>query len=321
MISFIVIGLNEGRKLRKCFESIYKSIEFNKVMKYEIIYVDSKSTDNSIQVAQEFEEINIYYINGKCNAAIGRNVGAKEAKGTILFFIDADMEISKDFLAMVLDKNLKIKYNLVTGIVVDYVDGIENIHRLDDDEFLSGGIFIIKKEIWDTVKGMKTKYKTGENADLGLRLIKIGFPIIRIPEIITKHHTVPYLSKSRIWKMTWDKSKYYSRCVLYRDHIFNKHMYPFLWKNDKTFILLSFIIVASFIFTSFTLLFITVYLVLIGIRSCKQVRHLHVAELFLYFIIFDILNIFYFIIFFPTNHKETYYMVNKQKIATTQTGI
>ena len=48
MISFIVIGRNEGWKLTKCFESIYDTINYNKLINYEIIYVDSASTDDSI---------------------------------------------------------------------------------------------------------------------------------------------------------------------------------------------------------------------------------------------------------------------------------
>jgi len=40
MISFIVIGKNEGWKLTKCFESIFNTVAYNQVMNYELIYVD-----------------------------------------------------------------------------------------------------------------------------------------------------------------------------------------------------------------------------------------------------------------------------------------
>ena len=105
MISFIVIGRNEGWKLTKCFESIYDTINYNKLINYEIIYVDSASTDDSIDRAKNFNEVKIYIITGKFNAAIARNIGAKEAKGDVFFFIDGDMEILPDFLPLVYNEN------------------------------------------------------------------------------------------------------------------------------------------------------------------------------------------------------------------------
>lgn len=313
MLSFIVIGYNEERNLRRCFNSIYKTCKFIKNLKYEIIYVDSKSTDKSVQIAKEYQNIRIYSITGKCNAAIGRNIGAKESKGTILFFIDADMELNETFLNKVFDKDRKIKFNLVTGTVIDYVDDVEYQYRIDEEKFISGGIFLIKKDIWDKMTGMRTKYKTGENADLGLRLIKKGFPITRLPETIANHYTIPYLSKSRIWKMIWDKSVFYSRCILYRDHIFNKHMYKFLWKNDKTFICLASFIGISLLLPGILLYLGIAYLLLVGIRSFKQVKHLHVAELFMYFIVFDFLNLIYFFVFFPKAPEPEYKIINDCK--------
>jgi glycosyltransferase involved in cell wall biosynthesis len=315
MISFIVIGYNEEQKLKLCLQSIYKSIQYNNIDSYEIIYVDSKSSDKSIQIVKEFEGIKVFIILGQCNAAIGRNVGATEAKGSILFFIDADMEICESFLATVLDQNFNLKYDLVTGRVIDYVNGVENKHRLEDDEFLSGGIFLIRKEIWESAKGMNTKYKTGENADLGLRLVKKGFPFVRLNDIITKHHTIPYLSRSRIWKMIWDGSMYYSRCVLYRDHIFDKHMYLFLWKNDKTFILLCLLIVGGFLFPSLIGWFLALYTLVIAIRSSKQIKYLSTIELCIYFIVFDFLNLFYLFFLFPKKYNVKYQKVETQRIS------
>ena len=90
MISFTVIGRNEEKNLRRCFNSIYNTILYNQIKDQKVIYVDSKSTDRSIDIAKEFRSITIYCITGYCNAAIDRNIGAKESKGNIFFFIDGD---------------------------------------------------------------------------------------------------------------------------------------------------------------------------------------------------------------------------------------
>ncbi len=54
-ISFIIIGRNEGWKLTKCLESVMRAIKFNRLSNYEVFYVDSKSTDDSIHRAKRFK--------------------------------------------------------------------------------------------------------------------------------------------------------------------------------------------------------------------------------------------------------------------------
>jgi len=51
-LSFIIIGKNEGWKLSLCFDSVNRCIENNSILNYEIIYVDSQSADNSIEIAK-----------------------------------------------------------------------------------------------------------------------------------------------------------------------------------------------------------------------------------------------------------------------------
>jgi len=104
MICFIIIGKNEGHKLVNCINSIKKTIAENKIGDYEIIYVDSKSTDNSIELVGGLDEkLKIFRISGKTNPAIGRNVGAAESDADIYCFIDGDMELVPDFFPQVLD--------------------------------------------------------------------------------------------------------------------------------------------------------------------------------------------------------------------------
>lgn len=97
MVSFIVIGKNEGWRLDKCLSAIHYFARQEELANYEIIYVDSKSTDDSLSIAKKNAANRILLITGECNAAIGRNVGAKEAKGDILFFWMGIWNFSQDF--------------------------------------------------------------------------------------------------------------------------------------------------------------------------------------------------------------------------------
>lgn len=305
MISFIIIGHNEEKNLKRCFNSIYNTVVFNHLQKFEIIYVDSKSVDRSIEIAKEFEDIKIFSITGRCNAAIARNIGARESSGDILFFIDGDMEIKKKFLSEVLDQEKELKYDFVSGLWVNVVESSERM-QIPSGGILPGGIFLIRKELWESVNGMRTKYQAGEDGDLGLRLFKKGIPFFRKSEIIAKHYTIPYLDKRRIWKTMFNMSIFYSRCVLYRNHIFNKQMYYTLWNRDKTFILLIFIIIYTIVSFSSLPWCLLVYLLAVCLRSIKQEKYLSIFGLVLYFIALDVLNLIFLFTFFPKNKKVEY---------------
>ena len=120
MISFIVIGKNEEKNIEKCINSITNTTIINKIIDYEIIYIDSNSTDNSVQKVSKIKSVDIYQLTGDCNAAIGRNVGASISIGEYLFFIDGDMEINPTFINNVFDENLNLKYNFVSGQFENY---------------------------------------------------------------------------------------------------------------------------------------------------------------------------------------------------------
>ena len=181
MVSFIIIGRNEGWKLLKSIESVFKAIDLNKIENTEVIYVDSKSTDNSIAAVKKYKDLKIVLIEGEANAAVARNIGFKESTNKNLIFIDGDMEIQSNFLPLILDNSNNLKYLFCSGNWINY-----NYLSFDDKkplnkklkkkmssakkEFTTGGLFAIKREIWQSVGGMNTSMKRSQDWDLSLRL-------------------------------------------------------------------------------------------------------------------------------------------------------
>lgn len=230
MISFIVIGKNEGQRLTNCLTSIYKVIKEDNITDYEIIYVDSKSTDNSIERAKYFKRVNIYEISGKCNAAIARNIGANEAKGDVLFFIDGDMEILQGFLPLVLGSDNQLIYPFMSGIFDDYIydenwNFIKKERRYkltegmpDSFEVITGGLFLIETILWKSVGGMDNRFNQCEDMDLGLRLSQKGYPLLRKPILLAFHHTLAYLN---IVRKKRNFSSSISSALLSRKQFFN----------------------------------------------------------------------------------------------------
>ena len=116
MTGFIIIGKNEGTKLVRCIHSILKTIEEDNIGDYEIVYVDSNSSDGSVELVKDIKgNIKIYGITGKASPAIGRNIGAAESNADLFCFMDGDMELVGDFLPKVMDETGGMRYPFVSG--------------------------------------------------------------------------------------------------------------------------------------------------------------------------------------------------------------
>lgn len=203
MISFIIIGKNEGWRLEKCLQSIVSIVKQDKIVDYEIIYVDSRSTDNSIELAKQYGA-KAFLITGECNAAIARNIGTKEAIGDILFFIDGDMELFSGFLPKVLTQDGRLEYPFISGIFNDIIHDMDwnylhtsRRHKLqegdaDSVETTTGGLFLIEHSLWDKVGGMDTRFKRSQDYDLGLRLSQMGCPLHRKAILLANHYMRQY---------------------------------------------------------------------------------------------------------------------------------
>lgn len=202
MVSFIIIGKNEGWKLDLCLKSVQKAAKENDYIKSEIIYVDSNSSDDSISMAKKFTPIRIMQLTKDCNPAIARNLGAKVSKGSILFFIDGDMEIESSFLQHVINQSGDLCYDFLNGFYYDYFynDKWEFLYRKQNPspekikhdyfEYITGGLFIISKKLWDEIGGMKEYLARGEDPDLALRLAKREYPKLRKNKLMGIHHTI-----------------------------------------------------------------------------------------------------------------------------------
>jgi glycosyltransferase involved in cell wall biosynthesis len=308
MISFIIIGRNEGWKLTKCFESVFKTVKENKLRVYEVIYVDSKSTDDSIARAKKFPEVKIYQITGICNAAIGRNIGAKEAKGDVLFFIDGDMEIQANFLSQVYHEKEGLKYDFVSGQWINY--NYSSSGKLlskevyipekfaDKNEFTTGGLFLIKRDIWYSVNGMKNKMRKSQDLDIALRLAKKGCFLLRKKELLAIHHTVPYNDKNRMWKLLFSGAELY-RIVLLRDNFWNKYEWKLFIRGNYTFFILMISALLSLCLNS--PIFLLIYIASVILRVVKRGERSFrlVLSRLIYIPVYEILFFFSFFLFWP----------------------
>lgn len=217
-ISFIVIGRNEEEHLAQNFKSIRKVCTENQIVKYEIVYVDSDSTDNSIEIALKHDVETIVKITEFYNAAVARNTGANYANAENLIFLDGDMEL------IAIDPIVLNRLDFNTCII--RIKWIENI--IDNDKVvksyvrsfpdnLCGGAFVISKQAYKNIGGMDPRLKKGQDYDLFIRANKMRMKIIDHKDFICEHNMEGYRSPTRIDTLPVYSSKY-------RSYLFKKNI-------------------------------------------------------------------------------------------------
>lgn len=100
-VSVIIPMHNSSKHLEECLQSVINQTYHN----IEIIIVDDKSGDNSIELAKKFkdERIRIVELENNVGPAIARNKGIEESTGDYICFLDSDDYWAKDKLEKQVD--------------------------------------------------------------------------------------------------------------------------------------------------------------------------------------------------------------------------
>lgn len=87
-VSVVILSYNVSALLKDCIDSVLK---FTKDLEYEIIVVDNKSTDDSVQVIKSYGD-KIKFIQSSENGGFskGNNIGIKEARGEYILLLNPD---------------------------------------------------------------------------------------------------------------------------------------------------------------------------------------------------------------------------------------
>ena len=316
MISFIIIGRNESWRLEKCLASIRQTATRELNIPYEFIYVDSQSGDDSISLSKQYAD-KTFLITGVYNAAIGRNIGAKEAKGEILLFMDGDMELRKGVLSSLLTDKGQLVYPFISGVEYEYLYDKdwtlkgERIRRKfvegeDVYEPTSGGLFAIEKRLWDEVGGMDNRFFRSQDMDFGFRMSEKGIPLLRKGQLWVNHYTVFYAVRNN----ALNTMKY--SALLLRKHFFNKSVQLAVLKNNySSYLMMAFTLVLTLcIDYPVFLLAIVPYLLTICYRTVMIRKRTSVKLSYIKTAINritkDILFLYSFLFFYPRKPKISY---------------
>ena len=173
--SIIIPARNEARDIERCLESVIAQ-EFED---YEVIVVDDGSTDETPEIVMHYsamypEKVKSSHSNG-CGPGFAKNVGSEMARGDIIFFMDADEIINKEFLGYCKDH---FTDSSVAGIIIALeFESVNTLGRIQGSWKTTRqgshlGLFprLIRKEIFKTVGRYDASLIVGEDYDLWVRL-------------------------------------------------------------------------------------------------------------------------------------------------------
>jgi len=171
----VIPARNEARDIGQCLESIIAQ----EYKDYEVIVVDDGSTDETSEMVMHYsaiypEKVKISYSNGR-GPGFAKNVGSEMAKGDIIFFMDADETINKEFLGYCRDH---FSDSSVAGIVIALeFESANTLGRIQGSwkttrqgSHLGRFPRLMRKEIFETVGRYDTSLIIGEDYDLWIRI-------------------------------------------------------------------------------------------------------------------------------------------------------
>lgn len=194
-IGAVAIGRNEGARLVGCLESLSGKIS-------PVVYVDSGSTDGSIEVAESYGAVVVTLdLSVPFTAARARNAGYQQLKDIMpgvefVQFLDGDCELVDGWIdvahqALVSDPELAV----VCGRRRERFPEATLYNRLIDaewdtpvgDALACGGDALIRAETFDAVGGYREDLIAGEEPEMCFRMRKDGWRIRRIDAEMTMH--------------------------------------------------------------------------------------------------------------------------------------
>jgi glycosyltransferase involved in cell wall biosynthesis len=180
MISIIIPSLNEEKYIDHTLRSL-KAQDYKGG--YEIIVIDGGSKDKTVRIAKKYADRIIVIGKGVSKA---RNRGAKEAKGDVLMFIDADTSLVYNALTEFHETFKDKKVAAATCPVIplspfakDFLPYwgfsmfMKNTVKTKSPK-VAGICIACRKSAFDKTGGYDESLETGEDFDFSGKLAKLG---------------------------------------------------------------------------------------------------------------------------------------------------
>jgi len=206
-LSIIIPTFNEEEYIAKTLYSIFNA---GIQCPYEVVIIDNGSTDKTIDIITAFNVRFLSLPTGTISDV--RNFGVKEAKGSVLAFIDADVAITKAWVQEVDSVVYELDANplLVTGARYLPTNNTEWFNRYwytplttYDAAYINAGNMLISRALYERIGGFSANLKTAEDYDLCNKARLVGADIIENKKLAAIHLGYPLSVKGFVKRERW----------------------------------------------------------------------------------------------------------------------
>jgi GT2 family glycosyltransferase len=210
-VSVIIVGYNSRADLEKCLPSLLLSLN---PQLDEVIVVDNASSDGTTSwLAKAYPHIKLIPCSTNLGFAAGNNLGAHNAFGEYLAFLNPDTQVEHFWLEelitglqsgpsvglatskILMMDNPKIintcgNQTHITGLTLCRGVGqpSESFTQVERVNAISGAAFIIRRELFQTLGGFdEVMFTYMEDTDLSLRARLAGYHSVLVPSSIVYH--------------------------------------------------------------------------------------------------------------------------------------
>ncbi len=188
MVSVIIPALNEAANIGRCLEALTRQTISEP---FEVIVVDNGSTDDTAEVAESFKDRLAIRVTREHRRGRGRARarGCQEAKGTVLFGMDAETVVDPEWI----NRTLRVFAAEPETAAVTHGMRIHDCRRLTNITHnqclpvmlwlyrflhghwsISGGSFAVRRDAYEAAGGFDPLLDAMEDVDLGERIAQIG---------------------------------------------------------------------------------------------------------------------------------------------------
>jgi len=198
MISVIVPAYDAEETLGPCLDALASQTVSRDA--YEIIVVDDGSTDGTLAVAAGHDVL----LLGQAHAgpAVGRNLGAGEAKGGLLLFTDADCAPAPDWIDQLAGAfadprvagakgtyRTRQKALVARFVQLEYEERYARMLPREQIDFVDTYSAAYRRDVFLENGGFDARFSTAsvEDQEFSFRLARKGYRLVFVPEAVVFH--------------------------------------------------------------------------------------------------------------------------------------
>jgi glycosyltransferase involved in cell wall biosynthesis len=184
-VSLVIPGRNVAGTIRPCLDAVRPLLDAGKLL--EILFVDDGSTDATREIVAEFP-VRCIAGNGR-GAGAARNLGWRAARGSLVWFVDADCVAQPDALDRLLPHlddprvggvsgsygNMRSDSLLACLIHEEIIDR----HRRMTPRVNFAATFnvLYRRAVLEQIGGFDERYLKGQDAELSWRVLAAGYEL------------------------------------------------------------------------------------------------------------------------------------------------